>query len=93
MLVSIVSELRCDTYVASWSYVHHKQSISNRRTTWLKISAHRFTNTSSAKMHHNRVQNMTTEDQDHDHGYTDESSNETSSPKRRKVSASWMNVS
>lgn len=45
------------------------------------------------RMHHNRVQSMTSEDQDHDHGYTDESSNEASSPKRRKVSATWVNVS
>lgn len=44
-------------------------------------------------MHHSRVQSLTSEDQDPDHDYSDESSNEASSPKRRKVSASWVNVS
>lgn len=48
-------------------------------------------------MHHARVQSMNSEDQDHDHGYTDESSNEvengSGNAKRRRVSGSWVNVS
>ena len=44
-------------------------------------------------MRHSRVQSLTSEDRDHDHDYSDESFNEASSPKRRKASASWANVS
>ena len=95
MLMSILSELRCgylcDLLVRSSSWTKYPQLEDHvvehfeDRYTAVTLRA--------IKMHHNRVQSMTSEDQDHGHGYTDESSNEASSPKRRKVSASWVNVS
>lgn len=95
MLVSILSELRCG-YLCS---------LLVQRSPWIKFpelqdyvvedfeDRHTAVTFRASRMHHKRVQSMTSEEQDQDHGYTDESSNEASSPKRRRVSANWVNVS